>query len=293
MDEYTSNQVTNQITRFNTYFDSIDWSQIIDNIISGILSLIFTVILYYIVRKIGQKIIRKIFISYSKRENVSENRSKTLFNLIDNAFRYILIFILTVNILSTFNVDVRAIIASAGIVGLAVAFGAQGLVSDVVTGFFILLERQLDVGDNITIGAVKGTVELLGLRTTQIRDLNGTLHFIPNREIIVVSNHSRGNMLALVEIQINPNEDIDKAIALIEETTRAFTRDNPNIVDTPIVSGVTGYANGNFVVTISTHTLNGTQLLVSNELYQKIYLAFQENELLMPLSLAGLASTQP
>lgn len=292
MNDPASQQVTHQLSRFNTYFESIDWGQIIDNIISGILSLIFTVMLYYFVRKIGQKIIRKIFVSYSKRENVSENRSNTLLNLIDNAFRYILIFILTVNILSTFNVDVRAIIASAGIVGLAVAFGAQGLVSDVVTGFFILLERQLDVGDNITIGTIKGTVELLGLRTTQIRDLNGTLHFIPNREIIVVSNHSRGNMLALIEIQINPNEDIDKSIALIEETTRSFSRNNPNIVDTPVVSGVTGYANGNFVVTISTHTLNGTQLAVRNELYQQIYLVFQENELLMPLSIADLTSAQ-
>lgn len=292
MSETFSNEVTNQITRFNTTFNNIDWSNIIDTIINGLLSLIFTVIIYYIVRAIGQRVIRKIFDSYSKRENVSENRSNTLLSLIENAFRYILMFILSVSVLSTFNVDVRAIIASAGIVGLAVAFGAQGLVSDVVTGFFILLERQLDVGDNITVGEIKGTVELLGLRTTQIRDLNGTIHFIPNREIMVVSNHSRGNMLALVRIQINPNEDIDNALAAIEETTREYTRNNANIVDTPVVSGIVGYEQGNFVVTISTNTVNGSQFVVSNELYQKVYQNFQAKKLLMPLSIAPTTETK-
>ncbi|MBD5020626.1 small-conductance mechanosensitive channel protein MscT, partial [Xanthomonas citri pv. citri] len=113
---------------------------------------------------------------------------------------YTLIFIFFVMVLDLFHYDPSALLAGAGIVGLAVGFGAQGLVSDIVTGFFILLEKQLDVGDYITVSTFDGIVEQVGLRTTQIRSFDGTLHYIPNRNITNVSNHSRGTMQALVDI---------------------------------------------------------------------------------------------
>lgn len=97
-------------------------------------------------------------------------------------------------ILDLFHYNPTALLAGAGVVGLAIGFGAQGLVSDIVTGFFILLEKQFDVGEYITVAGFDGIVEQIGLRTTQLRSFDGTLHFIPNRSILNVSNHSRGTM---------------------------------------------------------------------------------------------------
>lgn len=100
---------------------------------------------------------------------------------------------------------------------MAVGFGAQGLVSEIVTGFFILLEKQLDVGDYITVSTFDGIVEQVGLRTTQIRSFDGTLHYIPNRNITNVSNHSRGTMQALVDIKVPAERNIDEMIHILQQ----------------------------------------------------------------------------
>src|SRR5690606_26350687 len=110
-----------------------------------------------------------------------------------NILAYFLLFIFVGFVFSIFHFDITTLLAGAGIVGLAIGFGAQGLVSDVVTGFFILLEQQIDVGDYVTVAGKDGVVEEVGLRTTKLRGFDGTLHFVPNREITNVSNHSRGN----------------------------------------------------------------------------------------------------
>src|SRR5690625_4790517 len=129
---------------------------------------------------------------------MSVSRRKTLQSIANNIFSYLLLFVLIGVIFELFGLDIKALLAGAGIAGLAIGFGAQGLVSDVVTGFFILLEKQIDVDDYITVAGTDGIVEEVGLRTTKIRGFDGSLHFIPNRMIDSVSNHSRGNMRALV-----------------------------------------------------------------------------------------------
>jgi small conductance mechanosensitive channel len=116
-----------------------------------------------------------------------ERRVRTMSGLIKSLLRYVLYFIGVIMILSELNVDTRSILAGAGIIGLAVGIGAQSLVRDVVTGFFILFEDQFAVGDRVTIAGVSGTVEDLGLRVTKIRDATGELHIISNGEIKQVS----------------------------------------------------------------------------------------------------------
>jgi small conductance mechanosensitive channel len=112
-----------------------------------------------------------------------ERRINTMRGLIKSLLRYTLYFVGAIMILSELNVNTSSILAGAGIVGLAVGFGAQNLVRDVVTGFFILLEDQFAVGDNVSIADVTGTVEDMGLRVTKIRDATGDLHIISNGEI--------------------------------------------------------------------------------------------------------------
>ncbi len=155
--------------------------------------------------------LKKVF-NKKQSKQVSKARLQTLEKLLLNVFSYVLFFIIAFNILDTLGFNLGPVLAAAGVVGLAIGFGAQGLVSDVVTGFFLLLERQLEVGDYVTAGGVDGIVEELGFRTTMIRGFDGTLHYLPNRNITNVDNHSRGNMRALVDLTIPSGEQTDTSI---------------------------------------------------------------------------------
>lgn len=205
-----------------------DWAGLVTNAGVLLIKLVIMICLYFIVRSVGMRIIKHLFAKFEAQNNLTIGRAHTLRSLTLNVFAYILIFIFFVMVLDLFHYDPSALLAGAGIVGLAVGFGAQGLVSDIVTGFFILLEKQLDVGDYITVATFNGIVEQVGLRTTQIRGFDGTLHYIPNRNITNVSNHSRGTMQALVDIKVPAERNLDETIHILQhvcdETARFFRK---------------------------------------------------------------------
>ncbi len=283
MDGELSKDVDQKMNLLKQWFHSIDWDKFWNHIISVGIKIAILIVLYFVFRVVGNKIIHNFFRKYRQQQAVSAGRADTLESLITNFYGYVLFFTFAILLLQNF-MDVTAIIASAGVASLAIAFGAQGLVSDVVTGFFILLERQLDVGDTITIGLVNGTVEALGLRTTQIRDFDGTLHFIPNRQIMVVSNHSRGNMRVMVDIQISPTEDPEKAMAIINEVCTKVANENKNIVEAPVVLGVQNIDATNMVIRVVGKAVNGEQYSVQRDLLKDIREALTENKIKLPLS---------
>jgi small conductance mechanosensitive channel len=144
----------------------------------------------------GQLIVKQAF----EKQQTSNRRAQTLEILLRSAITYLVFFLACLMILQVFNVNTSAILASAGILGLAVGFGAQSLVKDIISGFFILFEDQFSVGDFIQIDAVTGTVEEIGLRTCKIRQWTGELSIIPNGGITKVTNYNRGPMLAQVTV---------------------------------------------------------------------------------------------
>lgn len=237
---------------------------------------------FLIVKSAGNKIIHKSFEGIGRKERISPGRSKTLQSLAKNIFSYVLIFIFAVTILQIFGIKATAILAGAGVVGLAVGFGAQGLVSDVVTGFFILLERQIDVGDYVTTGSYSGIVEQIGLKTTQIRGFDGTLHYIPNREITSLSNHSRGNMRALVDIGISYDDNIDEAITVLQETCDKIAEVNQAIVEGPNVIGVQTLGSSDVVLRIIAKTENMEQWAVERQLRKALKEALEANGIEIP-----------
>lgn len=249
------------------FLQSFDWSGLATKIGIILMKLVIIYIIYRIVKSIGNKIIEKTFDRLQNREDVSFGRAKTLQTLMLNVFHYALFFILIVTILQeVFAYKVTALLAGAGIIGLAVSFGAQGLVSDVVTGFFLLLEKQIDVGDYVTTAGYTGIVEGVGLRTTQIRSFDGTLHYVPNRQIVGLSNHSRGNMQALVDISISYHDDIDRAIAVLQEACDNFAKQNEAVVEGPNVLGVQSFGPSEVVIRIIAKTKNMEQWTVEREL---------------------------
>ncbi|HLR79650.1 MAG TPA: mechanosensitive ion channel family protein [Bacillota bacterium] len=237
----------------------VEWGMVL-------VKLIAIVIIYFIVKSIGQRAIEKAFQRKYKTETRSSSRRRTLQSIVSNVFTYFLLFIIIGIVFELFGLDIKALLAGAGIVGLAIGFGAQGLVSDVVTGFFILLEKQMDVDDYVTVAGYDGIIAEIGLRTTTLRGFDGTLHFIPNREITSVSNHSRGNMRALVDISISYDEDIDQAIKALQQACEEFAEKESAILEGPDVLGVEEMDSANVVIRVICKTKNMEQWNVERKL---------------------------
>ena len=263
-------------------FIDIDWGHLL--VEAGIIAaqVIGILIAFAIVRAIGKKLINRSFDRLTKKGEVTNGRALTLRSLSENVFSYALVFVLVATLFNIFGLSVASLIAGAGIVGLAIGFGAQGLVSDVVTGFFLLLEKQIDVNDYVTVGAIDGVVESVGLRTTQIRSFDGTLNFIPNRDITTVSNHSRGNMRALVDIGVSYDENIDEAMAVLKSVCEKVAKDNVAIVEGPDVIGAQAFGASDVTLRIIAKAKSGEQWGVERELRKSIKEALDANDIEIP-----------
>ncbi|AIY04186.1 mechanosensitive ion channel protein [Planococcus sp. PAMC 21323] len=249
---------------------NFEWEKLL--IGAGVIAaqIIGILIAFLLVRAIGKKLINRFFERLLEKKDVTKGRALTLQSLSENILSYVLIFILITTIFNIFGLSVASLIAGAGIIGLAIGFGAQGLVSDVVTGFFLLLEKQLDVNDYVTVGSIDGIVEAVGLRTTQIRSFDGTLNYIPNRDILTVSNHSRGNMRALVDIGISYDENIDEAMAVIQDACTQMAAKDIGIVEGPDVIGVQAFGASDVTLRVIARAENGEQWAVERQLRKAI-----------------------
>ncbi len=202
-------------------------------------------------------------------------RQKTLTRLIENVLNYTLYFILLYSILTILGLPVSSLLAGAGIAGVAVGLGAQGFLSDLVNGFFILLERQFDVGDSVRLTngsiTVTGIVVSVGIRTTQVRDYDGTLHFIPNRNMLVVSNLSRGDMRAQIDLPLPASVDLEAVRQVIEQVNE---REIPryDMIKACTILGPQTTVNGQFSYRINLSVSNGRQY----EIYHRFYGLYQE-----------------
>lgn len=278
----------NTITDIQDYFTNFNLANLLISAGLILLKLLLIFCIYFVIKKISLLFISKLFDSYMKKHTISTGRASTLESLTKNILSYILMFVLAVTVLQTFGIDATAILAGAGIVGLAVGFGAQGLVSDIVTGFFLLLEKQLDVGDSITTSTFSGTVEQVGLRTTQLRSPDGTLHFIPNREIKILSNHSRGDMQALVDVIISNDNDIPYCLQILQDVCDTIRKESDVITDGPSVIGIQTFASTSLTIRIIAKTINNEQWGIERLLRQKIQETLEEKRIKLP-SLASLA----
>lgn len=182
--------------------------------------------------RFSKTLVQRLFFPDRRRVSIEPQKAKTLETLLQSTLRYLLYFIAGITILSTLGVKTESLLASAGIVGVAIGLGAQSLVRDVLTGFFLIFEDQFVVGDYIETSGFSGFVEEMGLRVTKLRDFSGVLHILPNSEISKVSNHSRGNRTALVDIAVAYTTDVADVQAILE----AALADMPNQIDT-IVEG--------------------------------------------------------
>lgn len=168
-------------------------------------------------------------------------RASTIGSVLRSLVTWLVYMIMFMLILAEFNVNLGPLLASAGVVGLAIGFGAQALVKDVLSGIFLIMEDQYGVGDLVDLGESVGTVEMVGLRVTTIRDLQGTLWYVRNGEIIRVGNHSQSWANVVLDIPLGPNVDVDDAARIIGEAVTAVAEDpewEDAILASPDLQGV-------------------------------------------------------
>ncbi|MGO2083082.1 mechanosensitive ion channel family protein [Vagococcus sp.] len=259
-------QTEKSLNLFQKFWDKLDWDKILGTVISKGLSIIIILIIIGITRKIILKVLANSFSNYKKKQSTNVGRIDTLETVARNFLQYFLFFIAIYAVLTITGVPVGSLIAGAGIAGVAIGLGAQGFISDVISGFFIIYERQLDVGDHVLINSIEGTVTQVGLRTTQVKSFNGTVNFIPNREILTVSNLSRGDQQVLIDVRVNPEDDIEKVKDLILEVNEHIRENIPELKSEITIVGLVNLENGSFAVRVVAYAEAGTQFTVKTKL---------------------------
>ncbi|MGS2777230.1 mechanosensitive ion channel family protein [Robertmurraya sp. GLU-23] len=249
----------------------------------GALKIIAIFILSGIFIKVGKVMIENVFKVRTRSPlRVSERREATLLKLLQNVLTYVVYFIAFMMILSTLTIDVSAMLAGAGIVGLAVGFGAQNLVRDIITGFFIIFEDQFSVGDFVRIGQFEGTVEEIGLRTTKIKTWTGELHILPNGNITEVTNFSLYNSMAVVDISLSYEGDISRAEQVITELLAGLPEKYEEMVKPPEILGVQNLAASDVVLRIVAETLPMKHFIVARALRKELKACLDKNGIEIP-----------
>jgi len=180
-----------------------------------------------------------------------KNRVMTLHSLALNLVKYVVYFAALGFVLGEMGVNYTTYLASLSVIGLAVGFGSQGLVQDVVTGFFIIFERQFDVGDMVEISGQTGIVEELGLRMTRLRNYVGQVVVIPNRNIAMVGNYLRGALQAQVDVAVKRAEDAERAVGVLACLAREVSRQFPGVfLGAPKVEGQVALETGEHFVRV-------------------------------------------
>lgn len=245
--------INDQLVSFWDYITGVElWIAIGE----ALLKIALIILLALIIVRMGKNIIDSIFRNRKHSLiRITERREETLKKLIQNMLTYAVYFIAFIMILETLNLPIASLLAGAGVAGLAIGFGAQNLVRDVITGFFIIFEDQFSVGDYIITSGAEGTVEEIGIRTTKIKSWTGEVHIIPNGNITQVTNYSINNGLAVVDINVPYENDIETAEKIIEDVLAHLPEKYEQIVSQPVIHGIQALETSHFVIRVVAETL--------------------------------------
>ncbi len=270
-------------TRFEAlmaWMDRIGWAKLQ----KLALVLLTCVVLLWSVKLVTRAVRKAVDDGNDAVQSDAERRAETLGAVLENAARILVAVFFVLMTLQEFGVNIGPLVAGAGIAGVALGFGAQSLVKDVIAGFFMLMENQFGVGDIISVDDKHaGTVERMTLRITQIRDSEGKAHFLPNGTINRVVVLSKEFARALVDVEVAYDTDPEAAMALIREVGSELAGAWPERVLEPTeVLGVEVLGQSGFTLRSLTKVAPGKQWEVQRELRKRILLAFREAGIEIP-----------
>lgn len=261
-----------------------DWMTNIDMWEMVMLSALRIIIIFILTRIFIKIIYRIIDRSLEKkghsRLKVNPRRLVTVAELLKNVTWITSNFIMVMLVLGEVGFQLAPLLAGAGVLGLAIGFGAQSLVKDVITGFFIILEDQFAVGDVIQTGTLKGTVEMIGLRSTRLVGWTGEVHIVPNGMITNVTNYSINNAMVVVDFPFSNMKKLEDIISLLKKAMLKMKEDHPYTPEVPHVVGVQSLSASEFVIRIAMECMPAMREDMERQIKTYIKQALEEAEAL-------------
>ena len=266
---------------FSHWLDKSGWAKIYHLAMVLLVGALFLLA----VKMIGKAVRRAVDDGDDSKTSEAERRAETLSSVLTNAARVLVLVFLLLMVLQEFGVNIAPLVAGAGIAGVALGFGAQSLVKDVISGFFLLMEDQFGVGDLISIDEKHvGTVERMTLRITQLRDAEGRAHYVPNGSINRVIVLSKEFSKALVDIEVGYDTDLDYIFSLLEGIGAELLKARPELVLEPTdVRGVESFGKDGCTIRTLTKCAPGKQFDVARLLRKRIIERFRAEGIASPI----------
>jgi small-conductance mechanosensitive channel len=268
----------------------MDWSQLLQKAIEWVvtsgLRILLIIILTLVILRVAKFVSNRVFGFSAKATDLEfKKRMDTLSSITSHIVFVAILFVSAIIILGELGVEIGPVIAAAGIVGVALGFGAQSLVQDVISGFFMLLEDQIRVGDVIQVGDKGGVVEKITLRTVVLRDLSGNVHFVRNGQIQVVTNMTKEYGRYVFDIGVAYKEDVDHVIEVVKRVDEEL-RGNPGFKDDilePIeILGLDKFADSAIIIKARIKTKPIKQWAVGREFNRLLKKRFDEEGIEIP-----------
>ncbi len=268
--------------RMTRAIEMVDWQLLL----AMGLRILLILVIAWIVLRLGHLAMNRLQVRLAQdRDPESGRRAATLVGLLRQGVSLFVWLMVGLILLREVGVDIAPVLASAGVAGLAVGFGAQNLVRDIISGFFIILEDQIRVGDVAVLNGTGGVVEAIRFRTTILRDINGTVHVFPNGTITTIANMARGWGGAVFDIGVAYKEDVDQVMALMKQVgqeLRANAELGPQIIEDLEVMGVEDFTDSAVVIRARFKTKPLSQWNVAREYRRRLKRAFDDTGIEMP-----------
>ena len=257
-----------------------------DQILLGFIKIVLVIVAAKILTVLFRRFLRRALKKTKEKKPDSQmaRKADTVESVSKSVSKVIIYFIAAMAILSILGLGttVASLLATAGIGGIAIAFGAQALVKDVVSGFFMLFEDEYSVGEYIDVDGEKGTVESISIRTTTIKKFTGELTTIPNGSINKVTNFSRGDHVAVISMSVAYDSDMEKVNAIMQAVGERYQKEHDNVVEEPHVLGVCELNDSDMVVKMIMRVKPLTHWLTEREVMQQIKEEFDKKGIEIP-----------
>ena len=247
--------------------------------------LVICILGFFTWKTVSLLIKKKLNTKKEVKDEAQSQRINTLFGILNNFISIAIIVVVIMLILSELGIEIGPLLAAAGVVGLAVGFGAQTLVKDIITGLFVVLEGQVTIGDIVEIAGHSGTVEAITIRTIRLRDVQGHLHVIPFSEVTTVKNITQDQDYHTFEIGVSYNEDIDHVIQTLEGVGKDLEKDKDfksKINGEIQVFGLDKFEDSAIIIKGRIPTIHKQQWAVRREFNRRVKIAFDKNKIEIP-----------
>ncbi|MGE5572547.1 MAG: mechanosensitive ion channel family protein [Bacillota bacterium] len=249
-----------------------------------IVRILVTLVVAFLLVKASNALIDRLITQRTTEDRrfMDDRKARTLRSLLKSLMRYAIYVFAGISILGELGVDTTSLLAGAGLAGIAIGFGAQNLVRDVINGFFILFEDQFAVGDYVTVGDAEGIVEAIGLRTTSVRAFSGELHIVPNGQISKVTNHMGSAMRVMFSVTVDYSTDVDRAMEVLARDFDLAKEEIPDIVEGPSVLGVSALGESGVDLLVIAKARPMEQWHVERDLKKRIKEVFDREGIIIP-----------